>query len=46
VPDRVDAAALSRATDFVVALSRLIDREAGRTTAAIAPQAAAAGERV
>src|SRR3954454_8519584 len=31
VPDRVDSAALSRATDFVVALSRLIDREAGRT---------------
>jgi Peptidase family M28 len=32
VPERVDSAALHRATDFVVALSRLIDREAGRTT--------------
>jgi Peptidase family M28 len=29
-PDRVDAVALERATDFVLALSRLIDREAGR----------------
>jgi hypothetical protein len=31
VPERVDDAALDRATEFVVALSRLIDREAGRT---------------
>ena len=48
VPDRVDSAALSRATDFVVALSRLIDREAGRTagTAATVPPAAATADRV
>jgi hypothetical protein len=47
VPDRVDSAALHRATDFVVALSRLIDREAGRTvgTVASSPPTAAA-ERV
>jgi hypothetical protein len=31
VPERVDSAALHRATEFVVALSRLIDRESGRT---------------
>jgi Peptidase family M28 len=30
VPDRVDPGALSRATDFVVGLARLIDRDAGR----------------
>ncbi|HSD22787.1 MAG TPA: M28 family peptidase [Solirubrobacterales bacterium] len=30
-PEHVDSAALRHATDFVVALSRLIDREAGRT---------------
>jgi Peptidase family M28 len=48
VPDRVDSAALSRATDFVVALSRLIDREAGRTIGAppAAPPAAATADRV
>ena len=48
VPDRVDSAALSRATDFVVALCRLIDREAGRTvgTAATAPPAAATADPV
>jgi hypothetical protein len=33
VPDRVDAEALTRATDFVVSLARLLDREAGRTAA-------------
>jgi len=33
VPERVDSAALRRATDFVVALSRLTDREAGRAAA-------------
>jgi hypothetical protein len=33
VPDRVDAEALMRATDFVVSLARLLDREAGRTAA-------------
>jgi hypothetical protein len=35
-PERVDPAALQRATDFVVALSRLIDREAGRTVTTLA----------
>jgi hypothetical protein len=30
VPDRVDSAALARATEFVLALVRLIDRDAGR----------------
>jgi Peptidase family M28 len=33
VPDRVDAEALTRTTDFVVSLARLLDREAGRTAA-------------
>jgi hypothetical protein len=48
VPERVDSAALRRASDFVIALSRLIDREAGRTagTAAAAPPAASTAERV
>ena len=32
-PDRVDAAALTRATEFVVALARLLDREAARRAA-------------
>jgi hypothetical protein len=36
VPDRVDPAALHRATDFIVALSRLIDRDAGRTVTTLA----------
>ena len=35
VPERVDSEALTRATDFVVSLARLLDREAGRT---VAPQ--------
>jgi hypothetical protein len=43
VPERVDSAALRRATDFVVALSRLIDRDAGRQRSA--PVAAAAPEQ-
>jgi hypothetical protein len=30
VPDRVDPDVLTRATDFVVALARLIDRDEGR----------------
>jgi hypothetical protein len=30
VPDRVDSTALTRATEFVIALARLIDRDAGR----------------
>ena len=48
VPERVESAALNRATNFVVGLSRLIDREAGRTagTAATAPPAASTAERV
>ena len=46
VPDRVDAEALSRATDFLVSLARLIDRDAGRSAGARAPQPAAAAERV
>jgi Peptidase family M28 len=33
VPERVDPAALTRATDFVIALARLIDRDAGRRVA-------------
>ena len=33
VPDRVDGEALTRATEFVVALARLLDREAGRAPA-------------
>jgi hypothetical protein len=43
VPDRVDAQALTNATDFLVSLARLIDREAGRAAggAAAKPQAAA-----
>ena len=40
VPERVDAAALRRATDFVVALARLIDRDAGRSRAATPPERA------
>jgi hypothetical protein len=46
VPERVDAPALDRATEFVTALSRLIDREASRTTASPAESPAAAAERV
>ena len=33
VPERMDRDALTQATEFVVALARLLDREAGRTTA-------------
>jgi Peptidase family M28 len=33
VPDRVDSDALTGATDFVISLARLLDREAGRTAA-------------
>jgi Peptidase family M28 len=46
VPERVDSAALGHATDFVVALSRLIDREASSTVGAAPAQAAATAERV
>ena len=38
-PDRVNAASLSRATDFVTGLVRLLDRDAGRRAAAESPQA-------
>jgi len=46
VPERVDAAALSHATDFVIALSRLIDREAARAAGATAAPPAPTAERV
>jgi len=46
VPERVDPAALQRATDFVIGLSRLIDREAGRTTRTPPAQPLASAERV
>src|SRR5215204_2962682 len=36
VPARVDGEALTRATEFVVSLARLLDREAGRLTASAA----------
>jgi hypothetical protein len=45
VPERVDSTALHGATDFVVALCRLIDREAGRAAVDVEPPAATA-ERV
>jgi hypothetical protein len=47
VPDRVDSEALTRATDFIVSLARLIDRDAGRRAGSPdAPQPRAAAERV
>jgi hypothetical protein len=48
VPERVDAEALTRATDFLVSLVRLIDRDADRTATAPSGSApaAAAAERV
>jgi hypothetical protein len=47
-PERVNGSSLTTATDFVVALSRLIDREAGRSSAAPSADArpAATAERV
>jgi hypothetical protein len=42
VPDRVDADALTRATGFVIALARLLDREAGRVIPAASGEAASA----
>jgi hypothetical protein len=47
-PERVNGSALSTATDFVVALSRLIDREAGRSSAPpnAGARTAATAERV
>jgi Peptidase family M28 len=41
-PERVDDQALGRATDFVVALARLLDRDAGRRAPATPPTEAAA----
>jgi hypothetical protein len=48
VPERVDEAALTGATEFVIALARLIDRDAGRRPAspAGAEPATAAADRV
>jgi hypothetical protein len=52
VPDRVDGEALTRATEFLIALARLLDRETGRgagTTPATQPSTAqtpAAPDRV
>lgn len=47
VPERVDAEALTQATDFLVSLIRLIDRDAGRQAGPTASQPAAApAERV
>ena len=46
VPDRIDPQALTRVTDFVVALSRLIDREASRTIGSGAASPTATAERV
>jgi Peptidase family M28 len=42
VPDRVDPDALRRATDFLIALARLIDREEGRRVSGARPAAASA----
>ena len=43
----MDAEALTRATDFLVSLARLIDRDAGRAAgASAASQPPAAAERV
>jgi peptidase M28-like protein len=46
VPERIDSEALDRATDFVVALARLIDRDADRRATASSPPATAAAGRV
>jgi hypothetical protein len=45
-PERVDAEALTRATDFLVSLAALIDRDAGRAGAPTASQPPATPERV
>lgn len=45
-PDRVVGDALGRATDFVVGLARLLDREAGRATPATAERPPAAEQPV
>jgi hypothetical protein len=46
VLERVDAEALTRATDFLVSLTRLIDRDAGRAGASATARRSAAAERV
>ena len=46
VPDRVDADALGRATGFLLALVRLLDRDAGRHAAVSPGSRAATAERV
>ena len=46
VPERVDAEALTLATDFLVSLARLIDRDAGRGTATATQPPAATAQRV
>src|SRR3954454_8038306 len=48
VPERVDDEALTRASDYLISLARLIDRDAGRAAGAIAAPAppAAAAERM
>jgi hypothetical protein len=47
VPDRVDAATLTRATEFTIGLARLLDRDVGRRLGREPRVAtAAAGERV
>ncbi len=43
VPDRVDPAALTHATRFVVSLARLLDREAGRRRPSVPASSSAAG---
>jgi hypothetical protein len=40
VPERVDAAALAQATDFIVALTRLLDRDSARSRAPAAAERA------
>jgi hypothetical protein len=43
VPERVDGEALTRATEFVVSLARLLDREVGRPAPAAASETSPAG---
>jgi hypothetical protein len=45
-PERVDAESLTRATEFLVSLVRLIDRDAGRAGSPAASQPPATAERV
>jgi hypothetical protein len=46
VPERIDSEALNRATEFVVALARLIDRDASRRATPATPPATATADRV